>query len=127
MGAVQLPRAVAEPDHVARKRPPALARLVEAGQRLLVIEEQRLMAGEQADRPGRLVAADRAVDLWQVGIGRGRIGLEEIDRDLRLAVGVEQAARIGRPARHVRSEEHTSELQSLMRSSYAVFCLKKKN
>src|SRR3546814_6774605 len=26
-----------------------------------------------------------------------------------------------------RSEEHTSELQSLMRNSYAVFCLKKKN
>src|SRR3546814_3559307 len=26
-----------------------------------------------------------------------------------------------------RSEEHTSELQSIMRSSYAVFCLKKKN
>src|SRR3546814_3010010 len=33
------------------------------------------------------------------------------------------------PARHravARSEEHTSELQSLMRNSYAVFCLKKK-
>src|SRR3546814_9398921 len=29
-------------------------------------------------------------------------------------------------ARYVRSEEHTSELQSLMRNSYAVFCLKKK-
>src|SRR3546814_2812112 len=29
-------------------------------------------------------------------------------------------------ARRVRSEEHTSELQSLMRISYAVFCLKKK-
>src|SRR3546814_7129852 len=29
--------------------------------------------------------------------------------------------------RAVRSEEHTSELQSLMRISYAVFCLKKKN
>src|SRR3546814_5685527 len=28
---------------------------------------------------------------------------------------------------HYRSEEHTSELQSLMRISYAVFCLKKKN
>src|SRR3546814_10215041 len=27
----------------------------------------------------------------------------------------------------VRSEEHTSELQSLMRISYAVFCMKKKN
>src|SRR3546814_6732885 len=29
--------------------------------------------------------------------------------------------------RKIRSEEHTSELQSLMRISYAVFCLKKKN
>src|SRR3546814_9685973 len=28
---------------------------------------------------------------------------------------------------HARSEEHTSELQSLMRISYAVFCLKKQN
>src|SRR3546814_6669017 len=40
-------------------------------------------------------------------------------------------ARRGRPAPPdhqptVRSEEHTSELQSLMRISYAVFCLKKK-
>src|SRR3546814_9225331 len=34
----------------------------------------------------------------------------------------------GKPAVDVgtRSEEHTSELQSLMRNSYAVFCLKKK-
>src|SRR3546814_10580343 len=31
-----------------------------------------------------------------------------------------------RGGHHVRSEEHTSELQSLMRISYAVFCLKKK-
>src|SRR3546814_3893797 len=31
-----------------------------------------------------------------------------------------------RRERHDRSEEHTSELQSLMRISYAVFCLKKK-
>src|SRR3546814_1377541 len=31
------------------------------------------------------------------------------------------------PGNGVRSEEHTSELQSLMRISYAVFCLKKKN
>src|SRR3546814_1519486 len=35
---------------------------------------------------------------------------------------------LGPPARRTdRSEEHTSELQSLMRISYAVFCLKKKN
>src|SRR3546814_9371781 len=32
-----------------------------------------------------------------------------------------------RSRRGARSEEHTSELQSLMRISYAVFCLKKKN
>src|SRR3546814_5790513 len=32
-----------------------------------------------------------------------------------------------RTARTRRSEEHTSELQSLMRISYAVFCLQKKN
>src|SRR3546814_1588807 len=31
------------------------------------------------------------------------------------------------PGLQARSEEHTSELQSLMRISYAVFCLKKKN
>src|SRR3546814_6777728 len=33
---------------------------------------------------------------------------------------------VARRQRAVRSEEHTSELQSLMRISYAVFCLKKK-
>src|SRR3546814_1171620 len=32
----------------------------------------------------------------------------------------------GLPESRIRSEEHTSELQSLMRISYAVFCLKKK-
>src|SRR3546814_9868488 len=31
------------------------------------------------------------------------------------------------PMDYIRSEEHTSELKSLMRISYAVFCLKKKN
>src|SRR3546814_8411891 len=35
--------------------------------------------------------------------------------------------RLGAPVVAYRSEEHTSELQSLMRISYAVFCLKKKN
>src|SRR3546814_7863049 len=40
----------------------------------------------------------------------------------------QQFARLGiAEIEHMRSEEHTSELQSLMRISYAVFCLKKKN
>src|SRR3546814_3087545 len=44
----------------------------------------------------------------------------DLDRDR--AYGEKESVAAG-PAR---SEEHTSELQSLMRSSYAVFCLKKK-
>src|SRR3546814_7109245 len=43
----------------------------------------------------------------------------------KLAINVE-VFRVG-AFKSARSEEHTSELQSLMRISYAVFCLKKKN
>src|SRR3546814_1062248 len=54
--------------------------------------------------------------------------VEDIVREQRpilavLAIDVVDAAKVAEP----RSEEHTSELQSLMRISYAVFCLKKKN
>src|SRR3546814_2691039 len=51
----------------------------------------------------------------------------------RLPQGPEPRARdhrdqeAGGRAAALRSEEHTSELQSLMRTSYAVFCMKKKN
>src|SRR3546814_1374716 len=44
----------------------------------------------------------------------------------RRAVGRRGQGQDRRPADAGRSEEHTSELQSLMRISYAVFCLKKK-
>src|SRR3546814_6829516 len=40
--------------------------------------------------------------------------------------GEERRKRAALAHQHLRSEEHTSELQSLMRISYAVFCLKKK-
>src|SRR3546814_2715103 len=51
--------------------------------------------------------------------------------DLRIAIGCFARPGFGKrliagPLRMDRSEEHTSELQSLMRISYAVFCLKKK-
>src|SRR3546814_6986435 len=49
-------------------------------------------------------------------------------RSLRLPLASPETghgARVHRPCPIVRSEEHTSELQSLMRISYAVFCLKK--
>src|SRR3546814_8454495 len=47
--------------------------------------------------------------------------------DQRRALERQQARRFRDDAVGERSEEHTSELQSLMRISYAVFCLKKKN
>src|SRR3546814_7339339 len=47
-------------------------------------------------------------------------------RRLRPALAAD-AAVLGHALAALRSEEHTSELQSLMRTSYAVFCLKKKN
>src|SRR3546814_8060826 len=49
-----------------------------------------------------------------------------VDGDLDAEPGAGAALRRGDPQGLPRSEEHTSELQSLMRISYAVFCLKKK-
>src|SRR3546814_10037217 len=52
-----------------------------------------------------------------------------MNEDLRtvpVAMDQEEVAYLFRQYGLVRSEEHTSELQSLMRISYAVFCLKKK-
>src|SRR3546814_7089528 len=47
-----------------------------------------------------------------------------VQQDAEEAVAVDGEVHL--PAGGLRSEEHTSELQSLMRISYAVFCLKKK-
>src|SRR3546814_2278704 len=71
---------------------------------------------------GRTVAADlrrHLADLLAIGAGDGDGGrLLALDGDaFRDRIGDVVAER---------SEEHTSELQSLMRISYAVFCLKKK-
>src|SRR3546814_2082925 len=46
---------------------------------------------------------------------------------LLLDLAFQQIAELLQALKTKRSEEHTSELQSLMRISYAVFCLKKKN
>src|SRR3546814_7786008 len=83
----------------------------------------RYLGGSSRDRfdDGRLCRRDTTVDVGD-GVGLGFID-EGADRP-----AVTPAARHGFVGRTcgTRSEEHTSELQSLMRISYAVFCLKKK-
>src|SRR3546814_4535924 len=79
-------------------------------------------ADDRRRRPLR--ALDHAGGLpGAAGAGRTRPGAEALSRDAG-GDGTRTAAR--RPPFLLRSEEHTSELQSLMRTSYAVFCLKKK-
>src|SRR3546814_7869649 len=71
---------------------------------------------------------DCALNGWRsVGIVHHRVdraGKDRVDPDP--VISQFHCCRFGQPAQR-RSEEHTSELQSLMRISYAVFCLKKKN
>src|SRR3546814_8371788 len=57
-------------------------------------------------------------------IGHG--GAITIPPAARIEIGADGTISIQPPGAQPRSEEHTSELQSLMRLSYAVFCLKKK-
>src|SRR3546814_9183382 len=66
------------------------------------------------------------------GIGRATVellvasGANVAVADINDEAGEAVVAASGGKAAYFRSEEHTSELQSLMRISYAVFCLKKK-
>src|SRR3546814_1279260 len=68
--------------------------------------------------------------VWQSTQSRVTPYVVEVDRlgEARAVTEAEAGYRPTDPqiAWHLRSEEHTSELQSLMRISYAVFCLKKK-
>src|SRR3546814_10615491 len=90
----------------------------------------------------RSLRARRAVRELADQAGADRMGRADLrdrrhqDAADRAGVAIRRCAAQGWPdpaarqsrARHLRrSEEHTSELQSLMRISYAVFCLKKKN
>src|SRR3546814_7738623 len=77
---------------------------------------------EQA--PAGRVALHRAAPVRSEALYRhGRQGLRHFAT---LSVVPAQVARYAVQLEQERSEEHTSELQSLMRNSYAVFCLKKK-
>src|SRR3546814_3933801 len=103
------------------RRPPRSTRTDTLFPYTTLFRSQEVQRQQQQDDRHHL---DR--DLGQREVGRRQV--DEADRDDEAddadhdegeqAVAVEP---------HDRSEEHTSELQSLMRISYAVFCLKKKN
>src|SRR3546814_6657313 len=75
-----------------------------------------------------IVAPDAIHRLWRDGYAKGVMAVV-IPFDLLFADRAAAAIRFWNSVmdNRARSEEHTSELQSLMRISSAVFCLKKKN
>src|SRR3546814_8200280 len=79
-------------------------------------------AGRTADHDA-LAARDGQVDVTQ-DVELAVPLVDGLQFDNRLSHDCESPQRLCPVARR-RSEEHTSELQSLMRNSYAVFCLKK--
>src|SRR3546814_9389264 len=82
--------------------------------------------GGVADLPA--ILAEHPLLASVIGIGANHVGRMIAQKAERLCPSLKWA-RIIHPSAIIspRSEEHTSELQSLMRISYAVFCLKKKN
>src|SRR3546814_9594652 len=85
----------------------------------------------RVDQPvGRLRAEQQMVDP-EPGVARPAACLIIPEAVEPVVIGVDEPQRVGPSLKHQpppcgRSEEQTSELQSLMRISYAVFCLKKK-
>src|SRR3546814_1329562 len=93
---------------------------------IAVLHDIGLALGAQLARLARLgLAAQRDIIGKGDGFGTDE-ALLEIAVDFPRRLGRARAGVDGPGARFLRSEEHTSELQSLMRISYAVFCLKKK-
>src|SRR3546814_5460869 len=73
------------------------------------------------------LTAERAQRTAPTHDGQVRVDYPESGREYGMAIDRATHSHWRRPASPTdRSEEHTSELQSLMRISYAVFCLKKK-
>src|SRR3546814_4761028 len=64
--------------------------------------------------PGQAICSQEHIHSLPSDLGRRTIGAAQAPKSRNAAI------------QKARSEEHTSELQSLMRISYAVFCLKKK-
>src|SRR3546814_10375202 len=116
-----------------RRRPPRSTRTVSLFPDPTLFLSQFLAAIADVDAPQTRHPVEDAmaiavVDIAALGMGDDAAAAQAFDFgpvDLRgQMVRDVEAAQFGDVV--IRSEEHTSELQSLMRISYAVFCLKKK-
>src|SRR3546814_4222114 len=76
---------------------------------------------DRQDAPGQQ-AFPEAITIIAL-VREQRLGCGDGDRHQRFGSGVIRSLAAGQDGRECRSEEHTSELQSLMRISYAVFCV----
>src|SRR3546814_8845974 len=111
-------------QHVRRSRIVAIEAVAEID-RLDIEHDERspdrhAMSGQELRRIGALIAALPA-KCREAFVLRKVQGLSQREIAGRMRISENTVEK------HVRSEEHTSELQSLMRNSYAVFCLKKKH
>src|SRR3546814_4142217 len=109
------------------------------GQRLTIVVDPMLAAGHTAVAALDRLKKDGAREISFVCLVAAPEGIAELRRthpDVPIfAAAVDEKLNdkgyivpgLGDAGDRIRSEEHTSELQSLMRISYAVFCLKKKN
>src|SRR3546814_5809397 len=116
-----------EAEHLQRIRqqggPVHRSRVGERGRRHCSSSRRRFFREETGRNPAGIRAtASRC--LYLARIDRG-LSFDHVGSPPLSGIG-EGILRKGRRPRFRRSEEHTSELQSLMRISYAVFCLKKK-
>src|SRR3546814_1745928 len=115
----ELPHALVsrKPESEKGKHPGEKARLGDAEQEAQDIEARRgpREAEREGDKPPR-------PDDPREPDSRSHAIEDQIARNLEDAIAEKEQRR----PKSIRSEEHTSELQSLMRISYAVFCLKKK-
>src|SRR3546814_2066118 len=134
MECLQLPRD--ELDCFPRHDPGRSPQQADQGVLVIEVAPDRLLQLVRLDDPGSIES------LWSIDLRFGTNQDERLERgwnadpkpgwqfDLRHHVleDLDVALVLFQRGSHafVRSEEHTSELQSLMRISYAVFCLKKK-
>src|SRR3546814_2277438 len=86
------------------------------GGEVLLRRHDRQVLGELGRRAGDEQAVDAGGVLQRLAQAARRLQVERQRDGAELEIEIDQ--------RRLRSEEHTSELQSLMRISYAVFCLK---